>query len=60
MTKPELFHWLALELRRDHLRHCGGKDCNISLSLLLEMAEAAGAQFTANERADFPGRGGDY
>ncbi len=54
MTPSQRYHWFALLLRDHHMRHCDGATCNISLSLIREMAEAAGAEpFTAEEKALF-------
>ncbi len=50
MTPSQRYHWFALLLRDHHMSHCDGETCNISLSLIREMAEAAGATFTAEEK----------
>lgn len=53
LEKSQQFKLTAINLRAHHLEHCGGENCNVSLSSLLEMAEAAGAQFTRDEKWDF-------
>jgi hypothetical protein len=53
MTKQEWYKHLALTLAEHHKRHCDGATCNISLGSIREMAEAAGATFTAEEREQF-------
>jgi hypothetical protein len=53
VSKEDSFRILAILLREDHLAHCS-RDCSISLSHLMEMAEAAGARFTRQEQIMFP------
>lgn len=42
-----------IELVKHHRRFCEGKKCNISLYLLLEMAEELGLEFTDKEKELF-------
>jgi hypothetical protein len=42
-----------IELAKHHRKYCEGENCNISLYLLLEMAERAGIKFTPEERKLF-------
>ncbi len=53
MTPQERYKRLALILAEHHKRHCDGATCNISLCVIREMAEAAGATFTAEEKSLF-------
>lgn len=53
LMKQEWYAILALNLAEHHKRHCDGAECNISLGSIREMAEAAGAEFTAAERKEF-------
>lgn len=57
INKQQGFRVLALQLREHHLRKCDGILCNISLGSILEMAEAAGAQFSKRERQEWPTTG---
>jgi hypothetical protein len=52
MNKKQSYKFAAIQWRNDHLEHCG-PSCNVSLSILLEMAEAAGAEFTPVEVRQF-------
>ena len=54
ITKQQGFRVLALQLREHHLRKCDGELCNISLTAILQMAEAAGAVFSSREKRDWP------
>ena len=38
-----------LEIAREHKRKCGGRECNVSISLLFELGRKAGLTFTAEE-----------
>lgn len=53
MTQQQWFAKLALTICEHHKRHCDGATCNISLGSIREMAEAAGAKFTNEEREQF-------
>ena len=57
INKQQGFRILALQLREHHLRKCDGLLCNISLYSILEMAEAAGAQFSKRERQEWGSTG---
>ena len=50
MIRAEWYTTLALTLREEHLAHCDGAACNVSLCAILEMATKAGAQFTDEQR----------
>lgn len=50
MTKAEWYANLALTIREDHLAHCDGASCNVSLYGILKMAIEAGASFTDEQR----------
>jgi len=39
----------VIQLARDHKRVCNHSDCNVSLILLLEMAQKVGIKFTDEE-----------
>ncbi len=53
ITKEQWFAKFALILAEHHKRHCDGAACNISLGSIREMAESAGAVFTAEEKQLF-------
>lgn len=53
ITTEELYKLTAIALAKNHLENCQREKCNISLYLLLQMAEKAGAKFTEAERRLF-------
>ena len=44
--------FVAIQWRNDHLSHCN-EQCNVSFSDLLELAKAAGVNFTPDEEETF-------
>ena len=53
ITLQESFRLLALRIAEHHKRHCDGETCNISLTQIREMAEAAGAKFSSKDAKEF-------
>lgn len=48
-SPQEILKANVLRIAADHRDKCSGEDCNISLSLLREVAEKAGLRFTYDE-----------
>jgi hypothetical protein len=53
LTKQEWFRAFAIILAADHKEHCPGATCNVSLGAIREMAEAAGAVFSEDDKQLF-------
>lgn len=53
MLRKAIHKTNLIELANHHRKYCEGENCNISLFLLLEMAERAGLEFTPEERKSF-------
>lgn len=51
--RNQLYARTVSRLVQDHLAHCVGISCDISLPVVCEMAERAGATFTDVERKLF-------
>jgi hypothetical protein len=51
MTKAYKLNTLALA--RHHRKHCEGEECDVSLTILMMMAEQCGAKFTEKEKELF-------
>jgi hypothetical protein len=49
----QLYARTAIRLAQEHIAHCDGESCDISLQVLCEMAEKAGAKFTEIEKKLF-------
>ena len=49
----QLYARTAVRLAQEHIAHCDGESCDISLQVLCEMAEKAGAKFTEIEKKLF-------
>lgn len=52
-TRLDVYKWNTIQLAKHHRKFCDGRDCNISLIVLMEMAEKAGIKFTKRERRLF-------
>ena len=52
-TREDVYKFTALRLARQHKKECTGEDCNISLYMLMEMAQKAGVKFTDKEMEFF-------
>ena len=53
ITKLSAYKQNTIWLANQHRNDCCGEECNISLLLLLEMAEKAGCVFTEQEKKHF-------
>ena len=49
----EAYKMNTLELAKHHRKYCEGESCNISLNILMIMAEECGVRFTDEEREEF-------
>lgn len=52
-TTIEAYKKNTIWIAKHHRKYCEGENCNISLYLLLEMAEKAGCKFTKKEKLLF-------
>lgn len=53
IEKNKLLKQNAIRLATHHRKHCDGEECNISLSLLLDLLELAGIELTEEEKRIF-------
>jgi hypothetical protein len=53
MATSQIYTTTAIRLAQEHIAHCDGEACDISLEVLCEMAEKAGAEFTEEEKKLF-------
>jgi hypothetical protein len=53
MATSQIYATTAIRLAQEHIAHCDGEACDISLEVLCEMAEKAGAEFTEAEKKLF-------
>ena len=53
IKESDVYKIMALRLSKHHRKHCTGENCNISLILLMQMAEKCGAKFTSKEFKEF-------
>lgn len=53
ITIEEAYKKNVIWLAKHHRKYCEGENCNISLYLLLEMAEKAGCKFAKKQKEIF-------
>jgi len=53
ITELEAMKFNTLWLAAHHRKTCDGEACNISLLMLMQMAEKAGIIFTEDEKVNF-------
>jgi len=52
-SKNDAYKFNLIQLAKHHRKFCEGEYCNISLILLMEMAEQLGIKFTNKEKELF-------
>ena len=53
MKKLDVEKLNLINLAKHHRKHCEGESCNISLMLVMQVAERTGIKFTKKEMKEF-------